>query len=429
MRRLTAKQLALAAMVLVLVLGVGGAVSAETVITHFVRGNINNLRHYEMALLEFQKIHPDIDVEFQLVDPNGYTEKLVVRIASNSAPDVAWSAGGDFHQLALAGYLVDLGPYIERDGIDMSMYYPGAVEDGKFNGIQYAMPYQTHPGIHGLLYNRDLFAFAGLMEPDDQWTWDDLLAAARSITRDTTGDGVNDIWGYSVILGNVESDTMIYSLGGAYTNDAGTESLLATPETINAYRFFADMVHEYNVAPTPSEAPWWGELFPAGRLGMTLIGPWHLSGFIGGTMPFDVGVANIPIGPGGRVAGGPSTDLYVILAQGKDAEAAWEWVKFLTSEEGLRIQTEFLSNPTPLNSVNGFLLEKYGAYYDPFIDGLINGTYRGFATHNYKGTRARQIVFDGVQPIWTGQEPPETALLNAHRLLSALLEEPMEAGW
>ena len=95
----------------------------------------------------------------------------------------------------------------------------------------------------------------------------------------------------------------------------------------------------------------------------------------------------------------------------------------------MRIQTEFLSNPTPLNSVNGFLLEKYGAYYDPFIDGLINGTYRGFATHNYKGTRARQIVFDGVQPIWTGQEPPETALLNAHRLLSALLEEPMEAGW
>lgn len=426
MTQLRRSKLSLAVVLSVLVLGLSAAATAETVVTHFVRGNINNLQHYEMALREFQKTHPDIDVEFQLVDPNGYTEKLIVRIASGAAPDVAWSAGGDFHQLALAGYLTDLGPYIERSGVDLNEYYPNAVTDGQFMGVQYALPYQTHPGIHGFMYNKDLFAFAGLMEPDDNWTWDDVLVAGRSISRDSTGDGTNDVWGFSVILGGVESDTMIYSLGGRYTDDTGTKSMLATPETINAYRFFADMVHQYNVAPTPAEAPWWGELFPAGRLGMTLIGPWHLSGFTQGNMPFDVGVSNIPIGPGGRVAGGPSTDLYVILNQGESTDAAWEWVKFLTSEEGLRIQTEFLSNPTPMNSVNGFLLESYGSFYDPFIDGLMNGSYRGFPTHNYRGSDARTIVFDGVQPIWTGQEPPETALLNADRLLSALLEEPVQ---
>lgn len=417
------------AQVLVLVLAgvvaLGVLAGAETV-THFVRGNINNIQHYDMALREFQKLHPDIDVEFQLVDPNEYTEKLIVRIASGSAPDVAWSAGGDFHQLAMAGYLADLGPYIEKSSVDLSMFYPNSVTDGQFMGTQYAMPYQTHPGIHGLLYNRDLFARSGLVEPDDNWTWDDLLSAGRMIARDTSGDGDNDIWGFSVILGNVESDTMIYSLGGRYTDDTGTQSMLAAQETINAYRFFADMVHQYHVAPTPSEALWWGELFPTGNLGMSLIGPWHLSGFTQGTMPFDVGVANVPIGPGGRVAGGPSTDLYVILNQGKSTDAAWEWVKFLTSEDGLRLQTEFLSNPTPLNSVNGFLVERYGTYYDPFIDGLLNGSYRGFPTHNYRGTDARRIVFDGVQPIWTGQEPPETALANADRLLTALLAEPVQ---
>lgn len=411
----------------VAVAGLGAFASAETVtVTHFVRGNINNIQHYEMALREFQKTHPDIDVEFQLVDPNGYTEKLMVRIASGVAPDVAWSAGGEFHMLAMAGYLVDLGPYIKASGIDLGDYYPQAVLDGQFRGIQYALPYQTHPGVHGLMYNRDLFARAGLVEPDDNWTWDDLLTAARAITRDVTGDGVNDVWGFSVILGNVESDSMIYSLGGRYTNDEGTESLVATPETIAAYRFFADMVHQYDVAPTPSEAVWWGELFPTGNLGMTLIGPWHLSGFTQGQMPFDVGVANIPIGPGGRVAGGPSTDLYVILKDGKNTEAAWEWVKFLTSEQGLMLQTQFLSNPTPMNSANGFLLERFGSYYDPFISGLIHGTYRGFATHNFTGARARAILFEGVQPIWTGQEPPETALANVDRLLSALLAEPIE---
>jgi len=404
-------------------LGITSSLVFGATVTHLVRGNVTNLEHYRTAIEAFNKIHPDITVELELVDSNNYVESVQVRIAGGAPPDVIWTAGSFFDQLALAGQLVDLDPFITRSGVDLDLYYPTALEAGVFAGVRYALPYQTHPGVHGLLYNNDLFAQAGLAPPDDDWTYDEFLASARAIARDTSGDGLNDIWGFSVILGGVESDTLIYSLGGRYVNEEGTESRLASPETVAAYQFFADLVHQYEAAPTPSQAEWWAPLMTNGYLGMAFIGPWHLSGFTPDNVSFDVGVANIPIGPGGRVAGGPSTDLYAILDTREDREAAFEWVRFLTSIEGLEIQTGFLSNPTPVNSINGFLLERFGKAYDPFIDGLMNGTYLGFSVHNFRGSEARGIVFNGVQPIWTGQESPVSALQTADQLMNALLSQ------
>ena len=405
-------------------LGIASHLAAAATVTHLVRGNITNLEHYRTAAEAFNRIHPDIRIELELVDANFYVESVQVRLAGGAPPDVIWTAGSFFEQLALGGQFVDLGPFISRAGMDLGAYYPAALEAGVFEGVRYALPYQTHPGVHGLLYNNDLFAEAGLAPPGDDWTYDGFRDAARAIARDVTGDGLNDRWGFSVILGGVESDTMIYSLGGRYVNDEGTESRLASPETIAAYQFFADLVHQYEAAPTPSQAEWWVPLMTNGNLGMALIGPWHLAGFTPQTVSFDVGVANIPIGPGGRVAGGPSTDLYAIINTGEDREAAFEWVRFLTSEEGLRLQTAFLSNPVPINHINEFLLERYGEAYEPFIYGMINGTYRSFRVHNFRGDEARSIIFNGVQPIWTGQESVVAALQTADQLLNALLSQP-----
>ena len=49
-----------------------------------------------------------------------------------------------------------------------------------------------------LYYNKDLFDKAGVAYPTNDWTWNDMLAAAKKLTLDTNKDGKIDQWGFAV---------------------------------------------------------------------------------------------------------------------------------------------------------------------------------------------------------------------------------------
>ena len=61
----------------------------------------------------------------------------------------------------------------------------------RFNDKQYEIPYDHGPIILG--YNKDLFDAAGEAYPDDTWTMDNFLEAAKKLTV-----GENQ-WGYGGI--------------------------------------------------------------------------------------------------------------------------------------------------------------------------------------------------------------------------------------
>ena len=82
---------------------------------------------------------------------------------------------------AARGMFVDLTPYVERDGVDLSAYwYPHDLEwvweGGLYGGLLYA-------GGQALYVNKDLLDAAGVAFPADDWTWDDLRAAALDLTN------------------------------------------------------------------------------------------------------------------------------------------------------------------------------------------------------------------------------------------------------
>ena len=55
------------------------------------------------------------------------------------------------------------------------------VDTTSFEGSVYGFPRDI--GLEVLYYNKDHFDAAGLSYPDDSWTWDDLLAAAETLTE------------------------------------------------------------------------------------------------------------------------------------------------------------------------------------------------------------------------------------------------------
>jgi ABC-type glycerol-3-phosphate transport system substrate-binding protein len=92
-----------------------------------------------------------------------------------------------------AGMALDLTPYLEADPAWRDLWLPGVLQDGCFDGKNYALPYRSSYPL--LLVNRSIAAEAGLVIKD-QWTWEEFTAACRKI-KDTTGVyplGINSIW-------------------------------------------------------------------------------------------------------------------------------------------------------------------------------------------------------------------------------------------
>jgi multiple sugar transport system substrate-binding protein len=114
--------------------------------------------------------------------------------------------------------------------------------------------------------NKSLFDAAGLPYPpakaEQAWTWDKFIQVAKKLTKDRNGNDATspkfdptkieayglslpqDWWGYL---------TFIYSNGGKFVNDQGTELLLNRPEDVEVLQALQDAIFVYHIAPTPTQ--------------------------------------------------------------------------------------------------------------------------------------------------------------------------------
>lgn len=93
-----------------------------------------------------------------------------------------------FGLFAFRGYFYDLTPLIEAEGPGfLDPRYSVALEAVQYNGRYWAMPGGFMSMF--LMYNKKLFAEAGLDPEQPPRTWDEFVTHARALTRDRDGDG------------------------------------------------------------------------------------------------------------------------------------------------------------------------------------------------------------------------------------------------
>ena len=84
--------------------------------------------------------------------------------------------------------------------------------------------------------------------------------------------------------------------------------------------------------PTPTASGEFGfDLFQSGMAAMTTIGHWAVPGYVGAGINFDV--APMPKGPAGQATSVNSAG-FVVSKDSKNADAAWEFIKFALGEAG-----------------------------------------------------------------------------------------------
>ena len=76
--------------------------------------------------------------------------------------------------------LLDLKPFIDRDGYDLGQLADQAVADFTTPDGQFGLPRDLN--VVALYYNKAMFDAAGIPYPDDTWDWAKLADVAKKLT-------------------------------------------------------------------------------------------------------------------------------------------------------------------------------------------------------------------------------------------------------
>ena len=229
-------------------------------------------------------------VKVEVVNWDNYWTLLEAGASGGQLADVFWMHS-DYAQIYMENdILLDLTGYSEKDGVDMSIYYPDIAaiykrDDGKI----FALP-KDHDTI-ALLYNKALFDQAGVEYPTDEWTYEDMYEAAKKITEATP----DDTYGYALNTSNDQDGwyNYIYSYGGNVVNTEKTDTGIDSAESKAAM----EMVRKMLTVATPQAVvaeSGTDSLFQSGKVGMITQGSWMINSFYTAENSKDYAWAQIP---------------------------------------------------------------------------------------------------------------------------------------
>jgi multiple sugar transport system substrate-binding protein len=285
------------------------------------------------ALLdEYTKAHPNVTIEYQAVTFDQLLTKISTSRAAGTAPDIIhiynlWMPDfvkGD----ALAAPPADVVEDIKAN------YSPGSVSAVTVNNQIWGYP--TEINTWQLVYNKKMFADAGLSEPPK--TLAELKDYACKLTE-KNADGTLVHTGLAVLTGWDSGVvhpflSLLWSDGGEYLAPDQSKAMFNSPQAKEVLQAYSDMISEGCVDPGLGGG---FNDFVTGKSAMVIMAnffrPDLQNSFVDGYE--NVGVAPIPVGPSGSASVALQYNwLWTVDKTSKNAEEAWKLVKWLNSPRG-----------------------------------------------------------------------------------------------
>jgi multiple sugar transport system substrate-binding protein len=360
----------------------------------------------------FMKVHPEIKIETWNEPWDNYFTKIQALWASGDSkviPDIAflWPTPS----YAAEGVLENLDPYIQESGYDLKDYWPGLLESAKYQGSVYGLPRDNEVNI--LYYNKDLFDKAGVKYPDENWKWNDLLAAAEKLTVKDAGGKVTQ---YALAMEGGKYAKWVNQNGGAILDDLVNPSkcMLAEPKSVAGIKFFSDMMNNSYAMRDADLSQAGGDqaVFQSGQAAMIIQNTSRVSAFNKANLNYDVAV--VPIPEGGKrsnIAGGAA---WVMSAKSDNKDEAWTFLQWLQSANGgEKLYTERGEIFPALQSVAKspvFMTNQPPANKQALITEAAASAVGDFGYFPEWGELDSSIITPGLQRIWAGETKPEDAL-------------------
>lgn len=242
----------------------------------------DGLTPHQQIIQNFEDLNPNVIVQLEPVSGRDYYARLLTQLSAKAAPDIMQVGDDAVPSFVSKGAFIPLDAYLEENGFDAGIYLPGLLEPGMVDGKQYLLPkdYSTL----AVYYNKTLFDAASVPYPTEDWTWDDLLAAAQKLTL-KDDDGNVTQWGIQLPAAwTTGFEYWVAAAGGSLISTDGKSyvGFMDSPEVARAVQFYADLYNKYQVAPQPADMNAFGggnSEFANGKAAMMLFGRWPQSGF------------------------------------------------------------------------------------------------------------------------------------------------------
>ncbi len=302
---------------------------------------------------------------------------------------------------------------------------PACSKSAKYEGSVYGFPRDIEVNV--LYYNKDLFDKAGVAYPTDTWTWKDLLAAAEKLTvKDASGN----VTQYALAMeNNNKYDKWVNQNGGAILDDYVNPSkcMLADPKSVEAVKFFADMMANGNAMRDAdlNQAGGDASVFPAGQAAMIIQNTSRVSAFNTAGLKYDV--VPVPIPEGGKRFNSAGGAAWVMSAKSDNKDAAWTFIEWLQSTNGgEKIYTERGEIFPALQSVANspaFMTDQPPANKQGIITEAKASGVGGFGYFPEWGELQSSVINPGLDQIWTGAVTPEQGLADLCKQVDQFLKD------
>lgn len=375
------------------------ASNGETVLRFATWDAGKNLKIQQQIAKKFEEKNPGVKVQVEAYG-DGFDQKLAASFGAKNPPDVMymWNFPAYYKSLEPLDEMAKKDPDMKLDD-----FYQGLFNYSSIEGKLYGMPAGFTTRV--IYYNKKLFDKANVPYPKDGWTWDEFVDTAKKLT-----DANNKQYGFAL---RPEPDTydlqgFVWSNGSSFVSEDGKQikGHMNSPETIEVMKSFQSILKDKTAVLVGGKNQQSGDdIFKANKLAMWESGIWPLEGFKEAKVDF--GTVEPPVFNGKPVKGLVGTSAVSIAKDAKHKELAWEFVKFYSSPEAIKMRTSDL--PVRISVVKELKKEE-DAHIKPFYTMLERSTNTPAFLLNPKWDEVNRNLSAAINAIMLGQDPEK--LLN-----------------
>jgi multiple sugar transport system substrate-binding protein len=370
---------------------------------------------------QFQRDNPDVVVKMQIIPWSTYYDKLTLSLAYGGAPDVFIVQAARFTEFVSFHTLNPLTTFYHSSvpRLKRADFAPVPWRESFYNGVQYALPLDTHP--IGLYYNTKLFKDAGIVDSSGNarppTNLAEFLADAKLLTQNGGGDASKAQWGFVITNQHSNWLTFAHQFGGDIVTPDGKAGAMSSPAGLAATHLMTDLIYKYKIAPEPEGVDPWLE-FREGKAAMAMEGIYMLSSlqeqeglqFSGAPVP--------QFGPIRGVWGGSHMLCMPSGISDRKAKAAWRLMRYLSDHslvwgEGGQVPARLAVETSPefqaLTVQAQFAKQLDCVIYDPQIP---------------RSDALNQFVDPAIEAALLRLQTPESAMRDADRRIDQLLKRP-----
>jgi multiple sugar transport system substrate-binding protein len=287
------------------------------------------------VIAAYENEQPDVDVKMiEASDRDDLIARLSTSFAGGSPPDLFLLNYRFYGPFAARGVLEPIEDRVDdSDVFQQEDFYEEAMDAFRFNDELTCLPQNISSLV--VYYNKDLFQKAGVAEPKEGWKWDDMVAAAKKLTKDENSDGKAEVYGLGVEASLIRLAPFVWSAGGDLVDDTENPAhfTLETDEAQLALERFLQLHVVDKVTPGEEEVEAEDDetRFQNGRLAMVLSSRRSTPTFRT-IQRFDWDVAPLP--QHSEQAGILHSDAYCLTKASDNKDAAWSFMEYALGPEG-----------------------------------------------------------------------------------------------